>query len=95
MIAKIWRNNPSYVDSDYQKQTTSKGGSLRKIPILRKSDKSIVFEADVKGRSEIEINGIFNIQGITIVATKDYLDVAGNRISHCTFDSNGTDICIA
>ena len=94
MIAKIWRNNPSYVNPNYQKQTTSKGTSLRKISILRKSDNNIIFEADVKGRSEIEINGTFNIQGIPIVATKDYLDVAGIRLSHSTFDSNGTDICI-
>jgi len=95
MLGRIWRNAFAYVHTDYEGKVEPKGGSLRRIILSRKSDKTTVFEADINGRNEIEINGIFNIDGETIVATKKYLEIGAVRISNSTFDCNGTDINIS
>jgi hypothetical protein len=95
LLGKIWRNSFAYVHPDYEDKVEPKGGSLRRIVLTKKSDKTTVFEADIKGRSEIEVNGVFNIGGKTLVATKEYLDTGAIRISNSTFSCNGTDIDIS
>jgi hypothetical protein len=95
LLGRVWRNAIPYVHPGYEQEVESKGGSLRKLLLRRKSDGAVIFEADVTGRSEIEINGIFNLGGKTIIATREYLDTGTTRISHSTFDCNGTDISIS
>ena len=95
LLGKVARNSFVYVHPDYEQKVESRGGSLRRLLLVRKSDGFVVFEADVKGRNEIEINGIFHVEGVALVATKEYLQVGTNRISRCTFSCNGTDIVIA
>jgi len=95
LLGKIWRNSFAFVHPNYEGKVESKGGSLRRIVLTKKSDKTTVFEADIKGRSEIEVNGIFNIGSRNIVATKEYLDTGVIRISNSTFSCNGTNIDIS
>jgi hypothetical protein len=95
LLGKIWRNSFAHVHDGYEGKAVSMGGLKRKLLLKRKFDGSVIFEANIKSRSEIEVNGIFNLEGRTIIATKDYLDVGFGKLSNCTFDSCGGDISIS
>jgi hypothetical protein len=85
-----------YLHKDYEPRYEREGDSLKRIALIRKSSNEAVFEITFQSSTEVEINGIFFVEGLNfpIIATKEYLDLNTKKFSHCTMvkDNKGIEI---
>ena len=85
-----------YLHKDYEPRYEREGDLLKRIALIRKSSNEVVFEIIFHSSTEVEINGIFFVEGLSfpIIATKEYLDLNTKKFSHCTMvkDNRGIEI---
>lgn len=85
-----------YLHKDYEPRYEREGDFLKRIALTRKSSDEVVFEIIFHSSTEVEINGIFYVEGLSfpIIATKEYLDLSTKKFSHCTVvkDNRGIEI---
>jgi hypothetical protein len=85
-----------YLHKDYEPRYEREGDFLKRIALIRKSSDEVVFEIIFHSPTEVEINGIFYVEGLSfpIIATKEYLDLNTKKFTHCTIvkDNRGIEI---
>jgi hypothetical protein len=85
-----------YLHKDYEPRYEREGDLLKRIALIRKSSDEVVFEIIFHSSTEVEINGIFFVEGLSfpIIATKEYLDLNTKKFDHCTKvkDNRGIEI---
>lgn len=88
LLGKLYRSSHFlYSDPDYEPEYVRDNGELKKILLVRKSDKEVVFELIFHSPRNIESNGIFYMKNINlpIIASRAYLQCGRMRISRSTF----------
>jgi hypothetical protein len=85
-----------YVHKDYEGKEEREASEIRKMTLIRKSDKATLFELIFHKPTDVEVNGVFHIEGFQhpIIATKDVLKIGGLTFSHCTIIKRGTGIVL-
>jgi hypothetical protein len=85
-----------YLHKDYEPRYEREGDLLKRIALTRKNSDEVVFEIIFHSSTEIEINGIFYVEGLNfpIIATKEYLDLNTKKYAHYTVvkDNRGIEI---
>lgn len=81
---------------EYEGKEEREGSEVKKMSLIRKSDGATFFELKINKPTDIEINGIFRIEGFphSIVATKDSLRIGGLTFSHNTKVRSGKGIVL-
>jgi hypothetical protein len=86
----------AYLRKNYEPRYEREGDFLKRIALIRKSSDEVVFEITFHSSTEVEINGIFFVEGVSfpIIATKEYLDLNTKKFTHCTIvkDNRGIEI---
>lgn len=85
-----------YVHNDYQGNVERKGNDVRRMTLTRKSDNTTIFELIFHKPTEVEVNGVFHIEGFPhpIIATKDALRIGGLLFSDNTIAKRGAVIVL-
>lgn len=85
-----------YLRKNYEPRYEREGNMLKRIALIRKSSDEVVFEIVFHSSTEVEINGIFFVEGLSfpVIATKEYLDLNTKKFTHCTVvkDNKGIEI---
>lgn len=96
LIGKVHKSTSFvHVDSMYKSEEVREGSEVKKLVLKRKKDSRVVFELIVHSPTDIEVNGIFYVEGsvFPIVATRTGLTVGrGGTISRCTFENCGRGV---
>ena len=97
LVGKLWRST-SFVllSKNYEPRYEHEGSLIKRLMLIRKSTDEIVFEIIFHSPTDVEINGVFFLEGLSfpIIATKDYLDLNSRKFSHCTIvkDNRGIEL---
>ena len=85
-----------YVHKDYEGKEEREGNEIKKMTLVRKSDKTTIFELIFHKPTDVEVNGVFHIEGFQhpIIATKDFLKIGGLTFSHNTIMKKGIGIVL-
>lgn len=98
LLGKVWKSASFvHVHKDYDGKEEHEGSDIKRMALIRKSDKATIFELIVHKPTDIEVNGIFHIEGYQypIIATKGSLTIGqGNILSHNTKISGGMGIIL-
>jgi hypothetical protein len=99
LIGKVHKSTSFvYVDPMYESEETREGSEVKKLVLRRRKDYRKIFELIVHSPNDIEVNGIFYVEGnpYPIIATSESLTVGrGNTISHCTMQNCGRGIYLS
>jgi hypothetical protein len=97
LLGKVWKST-SFVHchKDYEGKEEREGSDIKRMALIRKKDNTTVFELIVHKPTDIEVNGIFHIEGYQypIIATKDGLKIGGILFAHNTKISRGKGIIL-
>jgi len=95
LLGKVHRSTSFvYHHPDYEPIIKTEEGVIKRLA-LKKRDGGYVFDLQFHDINKLELNGIFYIQGVSIIATPDGLTLPrGNIIAHSTFKCNKNDIKI-
>ena len=88
-LAKIANNKPVFVSGSCLIDEFDDG-----LIVKDKDSGDVYLEFRQLGPRELKVNGIFFINGVRLIATDDFLDVGGMRLSHCSMDNCGSAIGI-
>jgi hypothetical protein len=97
LVGKVWKST-SFVllSKNYEPIYEHEGDLLKRFGLTRKSTGEAVLEIIFHTSTEVEINGIFFVEGINfpIIATKEYLDLNTKKFDHRTKvkDNKGIEI---
>jgi len=97
LVGKVWRST-SFVllSGNYEPIYEREGDLLKRFALIRKNTGEVVFEITFHTSTDVEINGIFFVEGINfpIIATKEYLDLNTKKFDHRTKvkDNKGIEI---
>ncbi len=95
LVGKVWRST-SFVllSKNYEPKYEREGELLKRFGLTRKSTGEVVLEIIFHTSTEVEINGVFFVEGINfpIIATKEYLDLNTKKFDHCTKVKNNNAI---
>lgn len=85
-----------YVHKDYEGEEEREGSEIKKMALVRKGDKTTVFELIFHKPTDVEVNGVFYIEGFQhpIIATKEFLEIGGLKFVHNTIVKRGTGIIL-
>ena len=93
LLGKVYKSTSFvHVDSMFEAEETREGNEVKNLVLRRKKDYKKFFELIVHSPNDIEVNGIFYLEGhpYPIIANSDGLTIGrGNVISHCTFENCG------
>lgn len=95
LLGKVYRST-SFVHHhpDYEPIIETEEGITKRLA-LKKRDGEYVFDLKFHDLNRLELNGVFHIQGVKIVATPNGLRLPrGNIIANSTFKCNKNDIKI-
>ena len=98
LLGKLWKSTSFvYWHENYEPEYEREKGEVNKISLKGKSDGKTIFELVFKSPNDIEINGIFYVQGIPfpIIATPQYLDLNTNKFRGMTIVKSGKGIEIS
>jgi hypothetical protein len=99
LLGKVYKASSFVVvHPDYDGKIVRQGSDVKTMALLRKSDGAVMFELLIHAPNNIEVNGIFHIEGYPypIIASRNGLEVGrGNRLSGCTIAKNGTGIVLS
>jgi len=99
LVGKVHKSTSFvYVDPMYESEEIREGSEVKKLVLRRKKDYHKMFELIVHSPDDIEVNGIFYIEGspYPIIANSDGLTVGrGNTIAHCVFQNCGKGIYLS
>lgn len=97
LLGKVWKST-SFVHwhKDYKPIYERDNNTLKRLALKRKTDDTCVFELIFHARDDVEVNGIFYVQGLSfpIIATRDYLDLNTNKFIRNTIVKKSTGIII-
>ena len=98
LLGKVWKSASFvYVHKDYEGKEEREGSEIKRLALIRKNDNATMFELIVHNPTDIEINGIFHIEGYQypIIANKNSLTIGlGNILSHNETISDGMGIIL-
>ena len=98
LLGKVWKSASFvHVNKDYEGKEEREGSDIKRMTLTRKSDNASIFELIVHKPHNIEINGVFYIEGYQypIIATKESLTIGrGNTLSHNTKVKGGMGIIL-
>lgn len=97
LLGKVWKSSSFvYWHNDFEPKIEYKGNVVKRMSLIRKSDNAVIFDLNIKNSNDIEINGIFYIEGFPhpIIATKDFLKIGNNILSHNTIVRHGKGILL-
>jgi hypothetical protein len=85
-----------YVHKDYEGKEERVGSDIKKMTLTRISDKAMIFELIFHTPTNIEVNGIFHIEGFPhpIIATHDFLKIGGITLASNTLVKRGIGIIL-
>ena len=85
-----------YVHGDYDGKEERVGSEVKKMTLTRKNDNAKVFELIFHKPTDIEVNGIFHIEGFphSIIATHDVLKIGGITLAQNTIMKRGIGIIL-
>jgi hypothetical protein len=85
-----------FVHKDYESKEERAGSDVKKMTLTRKSDNTTIFELIFHKPTDIEVNGVFHIEGFPhpIIATHDVLKIGGITFSHNTIMKRGIGIIL-
>ncbi len=99
LVGKVHKSTSFvYVDFMYDSEEVREEAEVKKLILRRRKDNRKVFELMVHSPDNIEVNGMFYVEGspYPIVAHSNGLTVGrGNRISQCTFENCGRGIYLS
>jgi hypothetical protein len=85
-----------FTHPDFETVEQRDGSEIKRLALVRKADKLVFFELIVHEPTNIEINGIFHIGKLPIVATREGLTVGnGITLSHCTMENCGKGVMLS
>lgn len=95
LLGKVWKST-SFVHwhKDYEPIYEKEDNALKRLALKRKADNEIIFEAIFYSPHDVEINGIFYVEGIDfpIIATRQFLDLNTNKFIGSTIRKRKTGI---
>jgi hypothetical protein len=97
LVGKVYRSSSFvYVHPDYAQDIKTKGGEIDRLTLRRLRDSREVFDLKFNGPNEVEVNGVFYVEGLNfpIIATPEYLDINTNRFIRNTIVKSGTGIIV-
>jgi hypothetical protein len=99
LLGKVYKSTSFvHVDSMFETEETCEGSEVKKLILRRRKDKKKFFELIVHNPNEVEINGIFYLEGhpYPIIANSSGMTIGrGNVISNCTFENCGKAIYLS
>jgi hypothetical protein len=99
LLGKVYKSTSFlHVDPMFDGEVVCEGSEVKKMVLRRKKDYKKFFELIVHSSNDIEVNGIFYLEGnpYPIIATSDGLTVGrGNVLSHCTMENCGKAIYLS
>ena len=85
-----------FVHQDFETVEQRDGSEIKRLALIRKADKLVFFELIVHEPTKIEVNGIFHIGKLPIIATREGLTIGnGMRLSNCTMENCGKGIMLS
>ncbi len=97
LLGKVYKSTSFvHIHKDYEGKEEREGNDIKKMTLTRKSDNAKIFELIFHKPTEVEVNGVFHIEGYphAIVATKDALSIGGVEFSCNTIVRKGTAIVL-
>src|ERR1035437_1164016 len=99
LLGKVYKATSFVVvHPDYDAKVVRQGSDVKAMSLIRKNDGAVMFELLIHAPNNIEINGVFYIEGYSyaITASRSGLVVRrGNTISGFTIAKNGTGIVLS
>jgi hypothetical protein len=85
-----------FVHEGYDGKEERIGSEVKKMTLIRKSDNTTVFELIFHKPTDIEVNGVFHIEGFphSIIATHDVLKIGGITLAQNTIVKKGIGIIL-
>ena len=87
LLGKVWKST-SFVHChpDYEGEEYREGTQVKRINLRRKKDSAVIFDLEIRSPNEVEINGIFHIEGFPhpIEATRNYTRIGGTTLAYNT-----------
>lgn len=97
LVGRVHRSNSfAYIHPEYGQEIETRRGEVRHLALRRFRDGLKVFDLMFKPPDEVELNGVFYIEGLDfpIIATPEYLDINTNKFIKNTIAKNGAGIII-
>ena len=97
LVGKVWKST-SFVllSKNYEPRYEHEGDLLKRLALIRKSTNEVVFEIVFHSPTDVEVNGVFFVEGLDfpIIATREYLDLNTKKFSHRTIvkDNKGIEV---
>jgi len=98
LLGKVWKSSSFvYWHKDYEAIVEREGNIVRRMSLIRKTDRATIFELNIRNPNDIEINGVFYVKGFShpIIATKDSLKIGNIILSHNTIVRSGKGIVLS
>ena len=85
-----------FVHPDFDTVEEDDGSEIKRLALIRKADKLVFFELIAHEPEKIEVNGIFYIGKLPIVANREGLTIGnGIKLSRCTMKNCGKGIMLS
>jgi hypothetical protein len=85
-----------FTHPDFETVEERNGNEITRLALNRKADKAVFFELIVHEPTSIEINGLFHVGKLPIIANKDGLRIGnGMTLSRCAFKNCGKGIMLS
>jgi hypothetical protein len=99
LVGKVWKSTSFvHVDPMFKTEIQREGSEVTRMALRRKRDNKLYFELNIRSPNDVEINGIFYLEGYPypIIANNAGLTIGrGNVLSNCTIENCGNAIYLS